>query len=164
MKILVLSDSHSSLRLMRSAVQAIRPDAIIHLGDHFDDGEVIHEENMHIAFHQVPGNCDKYRLYRPVAETLSYKVCGVKLFMTHGHNHHVKQGLYALLRDAKAEQAQAVLYGHTHLPDCRREDGMWILNPGSCGHAGGTVGLMETENGEIISCRILREDDWEESV
>ena len=164
MKILVLSDSHSSLRLMRSAVQAIRPDAIIHLGDHFDDGEVIHEENMHIAFHQVPGNCDKYRLYRPVAETLSYKVCGVKLFMTHGHNHHVKQGLYALLRDAKAEQAQAVLYGHTHLPDCRREDGMWILNPGSCGHAGGTVGLMETENGEIISCRILREEDWEESV
>ena len=164
MKILVLSDSHSSLRLMRSAVQAIRPDAIIHLGDHFDDGEVIHEENMHIAFHQVPGNCDKYRLYRPVAETLSYKVCGVKLFMTHGHNHHVKQGLYALLRDAKAEQAQAVLYGHTHLPDCRREDGMWILNPGSCGHAGGTVGLMEMENGEIISCRILREEDWEESV
>ena len=164
MKILVLSDSHSSLRLMRSAVQAIRPDAIIHLGDHFDDGEVIHEENMHIAFHQVPGNCDKYRLYRPVAETLSYKVCGVKLFITHGHNHHVKQGLYALLRDAKEEQAQAVLYGHTHLPDCRREDGMWILNPGSCGHAGGTVGLMETENGEIISCRILREEDWEESV
>ena len=164
MKILVLSDSHSSLRLMRSAVQAIRPDAIIHLGDHFDDGEVIHEENMHIAFHQVPGNCDKYRLYRPVAETLSYKVCGVKLFITHGHNHHVKQGLYALLRDAKEEQAQAVLYGHTHLPDCRREDGMWILNPGSCGYAGGTVGLMETENGEIISCRILREEDWEESV
>ena len=164
MKILVLSDSHSSLRLMRSAVQAIRPDAIIHLGDHFDDGEVIHEENMHVAFHQVPGNCDKYRLYRPVAETLSYKVCGVKLFITHGHNHHVKQGLYALLRDAKEEQAQAVLYGHTHLPDCRREDGMWILNPGSCGHAGGTVGLMEMENGEIISCRILREEDWEESV
>ena len=164
MKILVLSDSHSSLRLMRSAVQVIRPDAIIHLGDHFDDGEVIHEENMHIAFHQVPGNCDKYRLYRPVAEVLSYKVCGVKLYMTHGHNHHVKQGLYSLLRDAKAEQVQAVLYGHTHVPDCRCEDGIWILNPGSCGHAGGTVGLIETENGEIISCRILREEDWEESV
>lgn len=164
MKILVLSDSHSSLRLMRSAVAGVRPDAIIHLGDHFDDGEAIHEENTHIPFHQVPGNCDKYRVYRPVAEVLSYKVCGVKLFMTHGHNHMVKFGLYALLRDAKAENVQAVLYGHTHNPDCRFEDGMWILNPGSCGHAGGSVGLIEAENGEIISCRILREEDWEESV
>lgn len=164
MKILVLSDSHSSLRLMRSAVSAIHPDAIIHLGDHYDDGEAIHEENMHIPFHQVPGNCDRYRMYRPVAEVLSYKVCGVKLYMTHGHNHMVKSGLYRLLQDAKAEQVQAVLYGHTHTPDCRCEDGMWILNPGSCGHAGGTVGLIEAENRSIISCRILREEDWEESV
>lgn len=97
MKILVLSDSHSLLRIMRSAVQAVKPDAIIHLGDYFDDGEVIREENMHIPFHSVPGNCDKYRMYQPRAEILSYAVCGVRLYMTHGHNHHVKSGLYGLL-------------------------------------------------------------------
>ena len=116
MKILVMSDSHSSLRLMRSAVQALKPDAIVHLGDYFDDGEVIREENFHIPFHAVPGNCDKYRLYQPKPEILSYGVCGVRLYMTHGHNHHVKQGLYSLLEDAKAADAQAVLFGHTHCP------------------------------------------------
>ena len=41
MKILVLSDSHSALSFMRRAVDAIKPDAIIHLGDHYDDGETI---------------------------------------------------------------------------------------------------------------------------
>ncbi len=164
MKILVLSDSHSLLRVMRSAVQAIKPDAIIHLGDYFDDGEVIHEENMHIPFHQVPGNCDKYRMYQPRPEVLCYNVCGVKLFMTHGHNHNVKYGLNSLLQDARVENAQAVLYGHTHTPDCRQDNGMWILNPGSCGNGGGTVGLMEVNNGEILDCRILRQEDWEEKL
>ena len=164
MKILVLSDSHASLRLMRDAIRCIRPDAVVHLGDYFDDGEAMREENPHIPFHQVPGNCDKHRMYQFRAETLSYPVCGVKLYMTHGHNHRVKSGLYALLQDARAEQCQAVLYGHTHCPDCRQEDGLWILNPGSCGHGGGTVGLIETENGMIRSCRILKQEDWEDNL
>lgn len=164
MKILVLSDSHSSLRVMRSAVSAIKPDAIIHLGDYFADGETIHEENMHIPFHQVPGNCDRNRMYQPRSEVLCYSVCGVKLYMTHGHIHNVKYGLYSLLRDAKEQNAQAVVYGHTHSPDCRLDDGMWILNPGSCGHGGGTVGLMEVSNGEILNCRIMRQMDWEEKL
>lgn len=161
MKILVLSDSHSTLRLMRSAVQAIKPNAIIHLGDFFDDGEVIHEENMHITYHSVPGNCDKHRMYQFRPETLCYPVCGVKLFMTHGHNHGVKQGLYSLVADAKAANAQAVLFGHTHNALCEQRDGLWILNPGACNHGGGTVGLIEAENGNILNCRILREEEWE---
>lgn len=161
MKILVLSDSHSLLRVMRVAVQGVKPDAIIHLGDYFDDGEVIREENMYIPFHSVPGNCDKYRMYQPRAEILSYPVCGVRLYMTHGHKHHVKNGLYSLLQDAKAADAQAVLFGHTHSPLCEMIDGMWVLNPGSCGHGCGTVGLIEVENGEIRNCRILRVEDLE---
>ena len=80
MKILVLSDSHSSLRLMRLAVEAIKPNAIVHLGDYYDDGAVIREENPHIAFHQVPGNCDKYRMQEFHQESLCYPVCGKSHF------------------------------------------------------------------------------------
>ena len=54
MKILVLSDSHSALQFMRQCVESVKPDAIIHLGDFFDDGVVIHEENPDIPFYQVP--------------------------------------------------------------------------------------------------------------
>ena len=162
MKILVLSDSHSTLRIMRSAVAGIKPDAIVHLGDYFDDGEVIREENPYIPIHQVPGNCDKYRMQGFRAETLCYSVCGVKLLMTHGHRHFVKMGLYHLLQDAKASGVQAALFGHTHIPFCEQQEGIWLLNPGSCGNGGGTVGLIEIDNNEIITCRILRQEDWED--
>lgn len=85
--------------------------------------------------------------------------------MTHGHIHGVKMGIYSLLKDAKAAEAQAVLYGHTHVADCRREEsGLWVLNPGSCGSTGGSVGLVETHDSDITGCRILRQKDLEEFV
>ena len=71
-----------------------------------------------------------------------------------------KSGLWALLRDARASGADAVLYGHTHVADCHQEeDGLWVLNPGSCGYFGGSAGIIETAGGGIAACRILREAD-----
>lgn len=163
MKILVLSDSHSALRFMREAVRAVKPDAIVHLGDYYDDARVLAEENPHIPVHMVPGNCDRFRCPPETARTLCYPVCGVKLYMTHGHLHGVKTGLFTLLRDARGSGSAAVLYGHTHRADCHREeDGLWVLNPGSCGYGGGSAGLMETDHEKILSCRLLRQEDLEE--
>lgn len=160
MKILVLSDSHSSLRFMYRCVEAVRPNAIVHLGDHFDDGEALHEEFPGIPFYQVPGNCDRYRCRPDQPEILIQPVCGVLLYMTHGHKHSVKSYLGSLLRDARISGAKAALYGHTHVADCHREeDGLWVLNPGSCGYYGGSAGLIETVNGEIRACRILKDSD-----
>ena len=164
MKILVLSDSHAALSFMRRCINKVKPHAMIHLGDFFDDGEVIREENMLTPFYSVPGNCDKYRMYQPRPETLCCAVCGVRVYMAHGHNHYVKQGLYSLVEDAKAANAQAALFGHTHTPHCEQRDGLWILNPGRCGYGGGTVGLIEVESGEIRNCRILRQEDLEEML
>ena len=162
MKVLIFSDSHAGLSFMRNAVKKIRPDAMIHLGDYYEDGQTIAFENSHIPMCQVPGNCDKYRVFdKP--EVLCLTVFGVMLYMTHGHNHKVKLTQGLLLKDARQTQAQAVLYGHTHKPDCHREeDGLWVLNPGSCGHAGGSVGIIETENGQILSCRVLWQEELEE--
>lgn len=162
MKILVLSDSHSSLRFMRRCMDAVKPDAVVHLGDHYDDGEILAEEYPGIPFYQVPGNCDRYRCPPGTAEIRIERVLGIDLYMTHGHRHHVKQYDGALLRDARICRVQAVLYGHTHIPDCRREeDGLWVLNPGSCGYGGGSAGLITCDPGRIRDCRILREMDLE---
>lgn len=161
MKILVLSDSHSSLSFMRRCIDRICPHTVIHLGDHFDDGAAMAEEYPGIRFYQVPGNCDKYRCPPFVPETLVEKVCGVKLFMTHGHIHRVKAGLGALIRDARSTQAQAVLFGHTHSPYCEFEDGLWIVNPGSCGYYGGSCAVLEVRDNIISDCRILRQPDLE---
>ena len=101
MKILVLSDSHAGLHFMRRCISAVKPDGMIHLGDYYADGEVMAQENPHIPMHQVPGNCDRYRMLRYEPPVRCYPVCGVKLYMTHGHEHHVKQTLCRLLADAR---------------------------------------------------------------
>ena len=163
MKILVLSDSHSRLRFMRECIEKVKPDAVVHLGDHFDDGEAMAEAYPRIPFHQVPGNCDRFRCSPFQRETLIYPVRGVRLFMTHGHLHRVKSGIGALLKDARASDVQAVLYGHTHIADCHQEaDGLWVLNPGSCGAYSGSAGLIEAENGNILKCKIIQQSDLEE--
>ena len=163
MRVLVLSDSHSALSFMRRCIRAIKPDVMIHLGDHFDDGEAMALENPHIRIHQVPGNCDKYRMMRYEPEIRCYPVGGVMMYMTHGHLHNVKMDRYKLLLEARKMNAQVVLYGHTHIADCHREeDGLWVMNPGACGSTGGSVGLIELRDGAICECKILHLSDLEE--
>lgn len=165
MKILVLSDSHSALSFMFRCVETIKPDTLIHLGDYFDDAAALAEEYPQISFYQVPGNCDRYRCMPGQPEILIPRIGGVNFYLTHGHRHNVKFTDGLLLRDARSAGVDAVLYGHTHEAECRREeDGLWVMNPGSCGYYGGSAGLIEIENKKIVSCRILRQSDLEEFV
>lgn len=163
MKILVLSDSHSSMRLMRRSVDILKPDAVIHLGDYIGDAEALEEEYPHLPFHKVPGNCDSRSCSPFMHRILNYNVGGVRLYMTHGHTHNVKMTLVSLLADARKGKSQAVLYGHTHIPDCHQEeDGLWVLNPGSCGHAAGSVGVIETNDGQIVDCYLVGHEELED--
>ena len=93
MTILVLSDSHSSLRFMRQCADTIRPDVLVHLGDYFDDAVVLKEEYPQILVYQVPGNCDRYRCPPGLPEILVENICGVRVYMTHGHRHQVKMSI-----------------------------------------------------------------------
>lgn len=159
MNILVLSDSHSCMEFMERCVERVRPDVLVHLGDYHRDGQKLHRLYPDIPFYQVPGNCDEYGYADCGPATVVEKIGGVKLYMTHGHRHRVKSSVCALLRDARAAGAAAVLYGHTHIPDCHREeDGLWVLNPGTCGYFGSTAGLIEIQDGGIVRCSILAGD------
>ena len=160
MKILVLSDSHSTLSFMRRCIDAVQPHAVIHLGDHYDDGIAMAEEYPRIPFYQVPGNCDAHRGFIPDPEVRLVTLGGVRFYLSHGHRHQVKQTLLRLAADARAAAAQVALYGHTHEPYCGREaDGLWLMNPGSCGYFGGSAGLVEARDGQLLECRLLREED-----
>lgn len=147
---------------MRLCVEKVKPDGIIHLGDYYEDGTTIMEENPGLPFWQVPGNCDRYRCFPLPQEILTLPIAGVRLFITHGHKHGVKLGLWRLLEGARSVGADAALYGHTHEADCHREtDGLWVLNPGSCGGYGGSAGLITIEDGRIRECRLLHLEDLE---
>ena len=165
MKILIMSDSHASLRFMRQCIEKLKPDTVIHLGDYYDDAETLAEEYPQLVFHHVPGNCDKYRCSPFAPRILNYAVGGVKLYMTHGHNHQVKSTLVLLLADARKSHSQAALYGHTHVAEVdREENGMWVMNPGTAGYGGGSAGLIETDGKTILSCRIITGENLEEFV
>ena len=162
MRILVMSDSHSTMRYMRLAIDTLKPEAVIHLGDHYDNAETLEEEYSHIRFHKLPGNCDRYRCPPDTLQILCYCIGGVKFYMTHGHMHAVKSGLYRLIADARAMNAQAVLYGHTHIADCHQEVDLWVINPGACNSGEGSVALIETAENTIRGCTILQLNDLEE--
>lgn len=156
MKILVLSDSHSALSFMRRCIDSVKPDVVFHLGDYVADGESMSEEYPNIRFYQVAGNCDYNRVPPDYPEILLPVVDGVRFYMTHGHRHGVKQYQDKLILDARKSGADVALYGHTHCADCRKlEDGLWVLNPGSCGYYGGTAGLIVIESHEVQSCQII---------
>lgn len=161
MKILVLSDSHSSLVFMRKAIRSVKPDAVVHLGDHYDDAVAMSEEFSNTVFHITPGNCDRNFGFDAHPEVLCYDVCGVRLFMTHGHIQSVKGSLHRLINEAREKNARIALYGHTHNADCHWEDDLLVMNPGSCGMGHRTAGLIEVTDGRITNYRIIDELDLE---
>ena len=164
MKILVFSDSHSSMRFMKKCVERIRPDAIIHLGDMYGDGETLAELFPHIPVHQVKGNCDGYFAPMSARDFLCYPIGGVMMYLCHGHRENVKrQGTDVLALRAREYGAKIALYGHTHRIDCHQEgDGLWIFNPGAAKDM--SAGLLKTDNGAIKSCYTLNEIDLEDGV
>ena len=106
----------------------------------------------------VRGNCD-YCDPTPEQRLVDYD--GVRILMCHGHRHGVKSGLLRYEMAARENEVDAALFGHTHFAYCEEYNGLWLVNPGSCGcSARPTCAVMEIEAG-IVSCRIVRLDEME---
>ena len=83
------------------------------------------------------------------------------LFITHGHRYGVKSGLGALIAQAVKEDADAVIFGHTHepldmtlLPEHTNErfgiclhKPLHVFNPGSLGYRPHSFGTLTIQNG-----------------
>ena len=131
-KICVFSDSHGYGDNMARVMEAEQPDMVLHLGDGASDFIRLQQQFPGPEYHGVQGNCD----YRPtVPKKLCLTVEHVQIFAAHGHAYQVKlDPTLTRLRYAGLEaQAQAVLFGHTHIPRLEQLQGMTILNPGSIG-------------------------------
>jgi len=149
LKILVFSDSHRFLSGMYAALELHQPQQVIHLGDMMDDAEQVAEHYPKLPFCMVPGNCDGWMISAPVKKQIS--LAGKSILLSHGHRWGVKSGYDAAIADARAVNADILLFGHTHIPLCRQlEDGLWMMNPGP---ARSSYGLIEIEAGNI-SCTL----------
>ena len=128
MKLVVISDTHGENKDIINAITTMdKPDMLIHLGDHAEDGEKI-SKILEIPIVIVKGNCDHTSKYK---DTELIELKGKKLFLTHGHKYHVRGSLDKLYYSALEMGADLALYGHTHIPLNIIYEDLIILNPGS---------------------------------
>lgn len=149
----VFSDTHGSTAGMAAAVRRVRPDILVHLGDHIRDTAVLEREFPDLPLHAVPGNCD-FAAREPDPDI--FFAGPVKVFATHGHRYSVKLGLDGLLNAAHFSGAGLVLYGHTHIARIDYYGGMTVVNPGTSGLGPQpSFALIEIGADDRISAKIL---------
>ncbi len=130
MRIVVISDSHKRSDIVEKIICAQpKAVAVFFLGDHADDIEDLQYLFPEKKFYILSGNCDCFSNYPSTAVAM---VGGKKVLYTHGHTLSVKHGTERLLECAKQNNCDIALYGHTHISNILYEDGVYIVNPGSC--------------------------------
>ena len=124
----VFSDSHGKVKNIKKAVELCDDvDIFFHLGDYDVDSEIIKRYSKKTVY-AVCGNNDFSSEY---PEKLEIEVNGSKIILLHGHQYNYSNRDYKLLLLAQQSNAQAVLYGHSHISSSLVEDDILILNPGS---------------------------------
>ncbi|MBS6533759.1 MAG: YfcE family phosphodiesterase [Oscillospiraceae bacterium] len=150
MKILVFSDSHRSWSGMIQAIDEQQPDQVIHLGDLISDAEEMSYLYPKLPICMVSGNCDGWTTV-PAIKQITLQ--GHSILLSHGHLWGVKSGYDAAVAQARAAEADILLFGHTHQPLCQQlEDGLWVLNPGP---SRSSCGVILLEDG-LIRCTLTR--------
>lgn len=115
--------------LPAACVERIRAaDAVIHAGD-FSTAAVLAElRELCPVVLAVHGNVDEAELRRELPESLEAEVGGRTVAVVHDAG--PAKGRLARMR-ARFPDADAVVFGHSHLPLHEEEDGFQIFNPGS---------------------------------
>ena len=147
MKYLVLSDSHGNVDNMVRAVELVKPQGIIHLGDGWRDVEELRELFPSLPLEQVPGNCDfgRFEALERVLILDDHRV-----LIAHGHTLGVKTGLLRAQYRALEMNADILLFGHTHVPLVDAASRPMMMNPGSIGDPRRpTYGVLEFRDGQI---------------
>lgn len=147
MKIVVFSDSHRDVDTMEKVAEVCRPDMIMHLGDHADDGIELDQRLVNIPVVVVKGNCD---LWTAVSDEKFLDLEGIKILMTHGDKYGVRNGYSVILNEGRKREADIILCGHTHIPRLINKKDICLMNPGAVGRfARGpfkqTFGIIDTD-------------------
>lgn len=145
MKIFVISDIHGSVYYLKKALEAFKEEKaqlLLILGDELYHGprndlpkeynpkeivELLNPLKNNIV--AVRGNCDsevdQMLLEYPIMGDYSTILWnGKRIFATHGHIYN-RENIPCINKD------DILIYGHTHLPLAIKENGIYILNPGS---------------------------------
>jgi putative phosphoesterase len=131
MRIAVVADTHmprGGRRLPDECLRRLeRADLILHAGDVVARG-VLEELARFAPVEAVSGNMDEPALRAALPERRVVEAEEARIGMLHDPG--PSAGREARLADG-FHDCDAVVYGHTHMPQVVRHAGIWILNPGS---------------------------------
>ena len=145
-KLIVLSDSHGSKTAVKTvlgwAKDRLPPDdticAAAFLGDGLADLRAAADAaGFYCEWHLVCGNND---YGYSVPGTCVFDFCDHRFFMCHGHRHSIYAGWHGLTAAARSSGAEIVLFGHSHVPVFRKENGILLINPGSVARPRSRIG------------------------
>lgn len=129
MKALVFSDSHGKLDGIVEAMKR-HPDyeAVFHLGDVGNDVDTLRSMTPY-PIYIVRGNCD-YSM--KLKDHLIVEFDGKRIAMCHGHRYLMYgNGTDSLRYFGLQQEADIVMFGHTHIPLLEETRDLILLNPGS---------------------------------
>ena len=164
MLVAVVSDTHGQTQNVIRILQRYSLDALFFLGDFYADGEEIQQALPgEVPLFGVAGNGDLFLEPSQKTETEVF-LGGKHFFLTHGHTYQVKKSVERVAFVGEKLHADAVLFGHTHIPFlAQNARGMWILNPGSAsfprGIDGPTFALIEWEERQPLHFLMLEVSD-----
>ena len=132
MRVLVLSDSHGSVRRMQAVLETEADCPVVFfLGDGLFDLEKVKAVFPNRKFVAVQGNCDRSAEYTSYDDFAYQYIEGHTIIATHGHRVAARYGLGDLLQKAQGVMADIALYGHTHRPNSETRAGVLFVNPGA---------------------------------
>ena len=132
MQILVISDTHGRAEGLRRAVRMHEnADYIVHCGDGERETDQLLREIPALApkLYFVRGNCD-YSSRSPELMTLDLPFSH-RAVIVHGHRYMTGDYRVNLMRLARSQEADLVLFGHLHIRIDENLPGVRLFNPGS---------------------------------
>lgn len=128
MKILIISDTHRKNENYLNLVEKLGTlDMVIHLGD-VEGSEYTIQEAVSCPVEMVAGNND---FFSDLPSEKMLRIGKYNVMITHGHRYYIGMGSEMLKREAVAEGADIVMYGHTHRPVIDISRDIIAINPGS---------------------------------
>jgi uncharacterized protein len=103
-------------------------DLVLHGGDFVSSGFLEELKGIGPPIEGIHGNMDERALKALLPKERVIEVGGLRIGMV--HNAGPRVGREARLA-ARFADCEAVVYGHTHVPQVERFQHLWVLNPGS---------------------------------
>lgn len=133
MKIVVVSDTHMprmAKKLPSRLVEDLQDaDFIIHAGD-WQTMDLYYELSAYADVAGVTGNVDGWDMVERFKEKEMIELKGFKIGVTHGHGTKLTTEKRALAA-FEEENVDCIIFGHSHIPVKKYENGILLFNPGS---------------------------------